>query len=154
MMILDLQTGSIIETEQDIWFIYGCWPHPSSYEFFFKTTLLMAATYLGKKTYSTNHLRCFQQVNIFPHPSYQPYVHHKFSCFYFDYYLGILPFSLSPVYSSFPQLRGSAFICWIYYRDLILFVGLAPGEKVAFNWEQWTTSAVSDNLENIKIQEL
>ena len=114
----------------------------------------MAATYLGKKTYSTNHLRCFQQVNIFPHPSYQPYVHHKFSCFYFDYYLGILPFSLSPVYSSFPQLRGSAFICWIYYRDLILFVGLAPGEKVAFNWEQWTTSVVSDNLENIKIQEL
>ena len=49
VMILDLQTGPIIEIEQDIWFIYGCWPHPSSYEFFFKTTLLIAATYLGKK---------------------------------------------------------------------------------------------------------
>lgn len=140
MMILDLQTGSIIETEQDIWFIYGYWPHPSSYEFFFKivyvNNTLDSCHLPRKKTCSTNYLHCFQQVNIFPHPSYHSHLMCIINSLPFWLLFGNPVILLAIVYSSFPQLRGLAFICWIYYCDLMLFVGLAWGEKVAFNWEQ------------------
>lgn len=116
--------------------------------------ILDICPFTQRKTCSINHLHCSQQVNISLHPSYHSNLASQLLllllCLLF---LGSCHSHCYQGNSYFPKLAGSAFICWIYYCDLNLFIGLAPGDKVGLDVEVMYTVLQSREL-SIKQQPL